>query len=318
MRHTARLRLAAAVVAAATVVTGVSVHQVTADDGTEATGPAEDEADAAAKKDAVLSLSIVPSEEPIDAETPVVLTVEIKNLTDKTVDVPGPGFINQFMETKIWEPDGSVRVVRHPGLALGFEHRPGGPLKPDEQWSVKLSQAKVEGWSCNDPLTFHRSGKHRIQCLLDMTQNPAPWFSFWKGRASSNVITLDVGEMDDAKRSYVKVVEGLEKPEGVEKDTADWILEEARKWESPHAAERTDWIELTRDKRTIYKSKKGSLQAHVLFRCHDCLYVKVTGTLNGAEFGDHVIVPDKAGSRSLRRAPEFDRHRFLLAFSVGK
>jgi hypothetical protein len=68
----------------------------------------------------------------------------------------------------------------------------------------------------------------------------------------------------------------------------------------------------------VSKKDNLQLQAHILFRTEGLLYVKVTGTVNGVELDDHVMVPDQAGKHRLSRlVPEFDRHHLFLALRVG-
>lgn len=133
------------------------------------------------KKKDVLSVRIVPPEQPVAPETRVALTVKIKNVSAREINLPWSKYINQFIKTESADSENGKPelTVRHNGLALGHGKYPGSDLRPGDEITVEI-------WHI-----FPTAGRHSLQCVLETSRKGTPW-TFWEGRVESTSIAVNV------------------------------------------------------------------------------------------------------------------------------
>jgi len=123
---------------------------------------------------------------------PVALDLSVKNAGSKPLFLPWPRWLDFCITTHITHPGGKTVCLRHPSLSLGHGICPGEDLKPGDTWKVRLSERKVLEPTILVPIWFPAPGTYRVKCVLDLTSNPAPWFGFWRGKAESVELVVDV------------------------------------------------------------------------------------------------------------------------------
>ena len=128
----------------------------------------------------------------VSAGQPVALNLSVKNAGSKPLFLPWPRWIDFCITTHITHPGGKTVRLRHPSLSLGHGKCPGEDLKPGDTWKVQLSERKVLEPTILVPIWFPASGTYRVKCILDLTSNPAPWFGFWRGKAESVELVVNV------------------------------------------------------------------------------------------------------------------------------
>jgi hypothetical protein len=137
----------------------------------------------------------------------LVLTLSITNTGRVPLLLPWPKYIDTFVTTEIVGPDGKKLSVRHPGHSLGHGKCPGANLDPGETWRTRLARMEVPGTTRSEPIAFPAPGAYRLKCLLDTTDNPAPWFSFWKGKSVSPEVAFEARypqDMPEAPRARLQ------------------------------------------------------------------------------------------------------------------
>ncbi len=112
---------------------------------------------------------------------PVMLTLELTNVSAAPVNLPWPGYVDGFVTSQIRAADGAVTTIEHPGGALGHGEYPGGDLAADESITLQLEHV------------FAAVGDVTVVCVLDTTVVAGSniW-GLWEGRAESPAVTVRV------------------------------------------------------------------------------------------------------------------------------
>ncbi len=112
---------------------------------------------------------------------PVMLTLELTNVSAAPVNLPRPGFVDGFVTSQIQAADGAVTTIEHHGGALGHGRYPGGDIAADESITLQLEHV------------FAAVGDVKVVCFLDTTVvSGANTWGLWEGRAESPAVTVRV------------------------------------------------------------------------------------------------------------------------------
>lgn len=150
---------------------------------------AEDSPEMAVQTSSVFTMTVVPPQEPIVTGQIIGLTLKIRNVSTKAVNLPWPGYINQFITTESSEgPDSTVLMIKHKGGSLGHGEYPGGDLAPSAEMTVTV-------WHI-----FPTSGTYSLKCILEISRRKTLWWSFWEGHVESNTIRIHVKEKKDGEQ----------------------------------------------------------------------------------------------------------------------
>lgn len=127
-----------------------------------------------------LKVELLPPSEPIAAGIRTLFKFRISNVSSSPVDLPWPGFIDQFIHTEVTGPKGFKGHLKGKRLSLGHGKYPGGDIAPGKSIETELSGILPE------------AGEYVINSYLQTSRSETSWWTFWEGRVDATDIAINV------------------------------------------------------------------------------------------------------------------------------
>jgi hypothetical protein len=129
-----------------------------------------------------LKVELLLPSSPVEAGTPSVFKFKITNTSKNAVNLPWPGYIDQFVHGEVRGPRNTVMSLQGKRLSLGHGRYPGGDIEPGKSIETELT--------CNVP----NPGDYTIHSYLKTSRSGTPWWKFWEGRVDAKDVVVKVRE----------------------------------------------------------------------------------------------------------------------------